>query len=750
MNVSELPDDARRTTLPPLPDDFDSGDPNDELVFDEFGSLIARTRIRIPTVDLRVPCSLAALNGSWLIELTSTFPRLGGSFAFFSRIRGPMRIEASSGVLRVSGDIYVSTPVLQPVRTLPLVSGLSAINANSYPAFPQGEYRWYFRSLGCTYAGGKLTFNFERHLWNTTLQEFTASDTGSLSLTCLTEPVLQPAAFAGATLGMTGTASIGRWRYNVSAVKTSPFFRGCLVEVDVMSKRSFPGSAANCSASQTHTFTGVYREAGLDFEVRVDELAVPEDTSLTEAELHNLLLTHRSLSAGGENWRVWLLVGSALAGAPGVLGLMFDTGQPPHREGAVAFFDPTLPNLSTVQASARGKKAGTVPLAFMRTLLHEAGHAFNLFHPKADVHAVPIGTTIMNQTGDVMSFATSANPFPCNSTMAFDTHNRSSLIHSPDPQVKPGWKEFGWGHDVIFTGLAEPIDALGLGGNDPDAVGLRLTLDIPSEVERGAVVFATVTVANEDSVPRRVSAALNLAERDLTLKVILPNQTPLDVADVVLICAERRLVELQPGESRSGTFQLFYTNKGFTFDQPGKYSLQAELETGEPDGSVVRSNVVEVYVRAPASDALRDMAALVMDPAVGLAFALGDFGADTDAQDRLTTVMNRHGDTETGAAAALILANSLARDFHDLRTGQTLREADRAASAQALDVAVKGRAATSLAQYATAIVAPRETGAPLIGAVQKRLAKPGRGRRNKGDLEQAKAVIANFLGETNS
>jgi hypothetical protein len=164
----------------------------------------------------------------------------------------------------------------------------------------------------------------------------------------------------------------------------------------------------------------------------------------------------------------------------------------------------------------------------------------------------------------------------------------------------------------------------------------------------------------------------------------------------------------------------------------------------------VRSEVVEVYVRAPASDALRDMAALVMDPAVGLAFALGDFGANTDTQDRLTTVMNRHGDTETGAAAALVLANSLARDFRDLRTGQTLREADRAASAQALDVAVKGRAATTLAKYATAIVAPRELGAPLISAVQKRLAKPGRGRRNKGDLEQAKAVITNFLGEGES
>ena len=123
-----------------------------------------------------------------------------------------------------------------------------------------------------------------------------------------------------------------------------------------------------------------------------------------------------------------------------------------NREGAVGFADPTLPNLNIILSSARNQALNNVPAAFLRTLIHEAGHAFNLFHPKHDVHSPAIGTTIMNQTSDVVGFATAANPYPCNATFDFNEHNRTSLIHSPDPQVKPGWKEFGWGSRERLVG----------------------------------------------------------------------------------------------------------------------------------------------------------------------------------------------------------------------------------------------------------------------------------------------------------
>ena len=109
-----------------------------------------------------------------------------------------------------------------------------------------------------------------------------------------------------------------------------------------------------------------------------------------------------------------------------------------------------------IAANARNQPLNNVPAAFLRTLVHEAGHALNLFHPKHDVHQPPIGTEIMNQTGDVIGFATSANPYPRNAAFVFSGHDRTSLIHSPDPQVRPGWKNFGWGHGSLSAGLPRP------------------------------------------------------------------------------------------------------------------------------------------------------------------------------------------------------------------------------------------------------------------------------------------------------
>jgi pimeloyl-ACP methyl ester carboxylesterase len=195
------------------------------------------------------------------------------------------------------------------------------------------------------------------------------------------------------TIQMSGTAEIGGETYDIVARKTSPYYRGCRVEVDLMQTRSFPATAETCAGAAL-TLASIYRTAGWDCQTRVSQTNIPDDPDLTTAELQAALTTFRD-PASGPAWRLWLLVGSSQGG---LFGIMFDDAEP-HREGAAGFFDPTLPGDDIIEVSARNKKLGEVPSAFLRTLVHEAGHAFNLFHPKHDVHTVPIGTTIMNQTG---------------------------------------------------------------------------------------------------------------------------------------------------------------------------------------------------------------------------------------------------------------------------------------------------------------------------------------------------------------
>jgi hypothetical protein len=709
----------------------DCGDDDPDGFYDESGELLLaasldaerdglRDDLRFPNPvrPVSIPCSRAVLDGSWYLEIVPRFPRFP-----FARTRGALRIEATDTVLRASGDMYTHDPILQPMSPtapaaptdvqdaeLSLPPQALVLRRNWYPAFPQREYVWYFRSTGVSYVGGVLTVSFVRHLWSRKQQEFVGTDKGWLRLTCRRRLLRLPT-FPQPSIRMTGTAMIGGQRLAIRATKTSPYYRGCKVEVDVMANRDWVSSAP--TAAGAVTFTSVFRAQGLDFVATVDETDIPEDADLTIAELHALLAA-RQKPATGPNWRLWLLVGSRLSGS-GTLGIMFDQSAP-HREGAVGFADPRFGNQSILDPAARNKPLGDVPTAFLRTFIHEAGHAFNLSHPKHDVHAVPTGTTIMNQTGDVMGFATTANTFPGNATFAFHDHSATSLVHAPDSQVAPGWKAFGFGHGSLSSGVPEPADVTGL-AEGTDADGLALDLAVPELVQRGEVVIADVAVTNTGETARWVTERLNLAEDDLRIHVSCPNGAATTVRDVVLACSLPRLVQLEPSESIAASFQLFFTNQGFTFDQPGLYELTAELEVGDGSGQVLRSRPVRIEVQLPVDADERQLADLTMDDAVGRSVAFGDYGPDEDAAQRLEAVFDQFADSETGAVMGMVLANSYGRDTLDLTNGDVVASARRGDAGQILDRLRAGRSEEEVQRLAMAAVSPVEQRAPLLEAV---------------------------------
>ena len=495
----------------------------ENVVFDEEGTLPVGVAPPVgvdPNLRPR-PCSLAVLDGSWNLSF-----RPKQSF-LFGALRGPMRLEARREVLRASGDIYFKSFVFwRSLRAaanalidpdeLESAAGVSRpgflFRRNWYPQYPFDEYRWYFRSTGCSYIDGTLQVNFRRHVWDEREGEFAGTDGGWMRFTCESR-VHRSFELPRPTVQMTGDAMIGGVPYSVTATKTSPFYRGCVVEVDVMEGRSFPHVAAGQS------FAHVYRTAGIDLAVRMSDVDVPEDADLTTAELHALLSTWRDVPGIGRTWRAWLLVGSRRAGS-NTFGVMFDQTAP-HREGAVGFYDARMSGGSRIAPEARGEDLGDVPAAFLRTLVHEIGHVFNLYHPKHDVHRPPIGTTTMNQTGDVIGFATPGDQYPGNISWTFNGHNRMSLVHSPDPQVAPGWKEFGWGHGSRFGGVPIPFDAVGL--DVPAAApDLTLRLDLPGEAVAGEFLMARISVTNDGETPAEVHRNLNLAEGHVELEVTNP------------------------------------------------------------------------------------------------------------------------------------------------------------------------------------------------------------------------------------
>ncbi len=239
-------------------------------------------------------------------------------------------------------------------------------------------------------------------------------------------------------------------------------------------------------------------------------------------------------------------------------------------------------------------------------------------------------------------------------------------------------------------------------------------------IYRGQFVIAQFKVTNNGVTPQTISSALNLSRGDLKLLVTPQAGEVCIVTDVVLGCGERSLVTLNQGQQCLGVAQVFYTNIGHTFRRTGRYYVSAELKTGDLHGTVVKSNIVTVVVSAPGTEEEQKIAAISMDRGVGKAFALGDFGNDAKTKAKLEILATNYAHTETGAAAALTLANSHGRDLRNPRTGEYLRKADQVLANANFEQAVKHHS-TSISYLVTAVVAPTESNAPLMNQTTKYL-----------------------------
>jgi cell wall-associated NlpC family hydrolase len=409
----------------------------------------------------------------------------------------------------------------------------------------------------------------------------------------------------------------------------------------------------------------------------------------------------------------------------------------------VGFANATLNNDPRIAANAQNQPLNNVPTAFLRTLVHEAGHAFNLFHPKHDTHKPPIGREIMNQTGDVISFADATNTYPGNASFFFAEHDRTSLIHSPDPQVRPGWKNFGWGHGDLSAGLPAPVDVSGLVEGDGDD-GLELTIRMANQAFVGEYLTAEVTLANTGAAPREVTSKLTLAEGDLVFLRTAPSGDIDHVLDITVGCGPRPMVVLQPGQSISNHVQVFFTNQGVTFSTPGRHTVVAQLEVDAV--TTVMSAPMIVDVRMASSEGELDISAKTLTKGVGKALALGDFASDEGARGLLTELAESYADTDTGAASALVMANSLARSFTDYRADRTRAAAPREAQ-RFLDLAIEGRSAARAVELAVTVASPTEKDAPVVANTLTRLRRGRKPRARSAaanDLAAAERIAEDF------
>jgi hypothetical protein len=121
----------------------------------------------------------------------------------------------------------------------------------------------------------------------------------------------------------------------------------------------------------------------------------------------------------------------------------------------------------------------------------------------------------------------------------------------------------------------------------------------------------------------------------------------------------------------------------------------------------------------------------MMDDGVARSLALGDFGFNAETRRKLEVLAEKYGNTTSGAAAALVLANSLSRPLKNLRTGKIARKAEPERGRRAMSIAAKGRTAAHLAELAVAVVSPADSKAPILQQVGGASAKAGNARKGR-------------------
>ena len=241
--------------------------------------------------------SKQALNGGWYFQLQSE----DGDYD--KRLCGPLRIEQASGDAAQSfGDFLISADLYRhdgDASAFPESIPENRLNIapNWYPQLP---WAGYFGHLKCkennsvSYDSGKLSFDADHHSWDRNwFPDVSAPQQSHFEISC-PQQLVRHDDLPQDTLRLTGEASIGADHYRLIATKTSPFYRGCRLEVDVMQhRRSIPDAVRHGGASES--FTGVFRKTGFDIDRTDGNMDIRDAVELTKKQLNDHLKTKQDI-----------------------------------------------------------------------------------------------------------------------------------------------------------------------------------------------------------------------------------------------------------------------------------------------------------------------------------------------------------------------------------------------------------------------------------------------------------------------
>ncbi len=497
------------------------------------------------------------------------------------------------------------------------------------------------------------------------------------------------------------TVQIIRWgtyRTTFLCDKTSAYLRTIDLEIDRISETELPRAFNTHAVSRRPPdlpaldldIPRAYQRAGIDMRVTSDsEVFTPAeagtDLKWDEDELHNAMEHHFSLWRDEPQWKLYFLVASHFKLYPDhlVTGIMYDSqyrdpDDPFPRQGAAAFY-------STMQRVWGNLTQAEFDRNFLRTCIHELGHALNMLH--AFDKDRPDSLSWMNYPWryphgyNLPPGWDGTQDFWQKCRFEFDPEELRHLRHHPLMEVIPGGAAFGaMGHDV-------PI---------PVAVSPRqqetapLALYVRTRPERYLFDFAEpvaveIKLKNQTQAPVVVPNMLNPELGLLELYVRDPKGQERRYQSLFKLCGEARTIELAAGESLYESVFIAYGAGGFYFEEPGEYKIWAVCAAG---GLRLRSNALRIRISFPQKPEDEEVALWTFGRDQGHVLYMRGAEHLRSGNEQLREVTERFPTTHLARYIHYCFGNSQAREFKDLVSGQ-VREPQPEQAAKQLTEASK-------------------------------------------------------------
>jgi hypothetical protein len=436
----------------------------------------------------------------------------------------------------------------------------------------------------------------------------------------------------------------------------SRYFRTVEIEQDAEQKVTpfvsyDTGSLSSGGPGRTLSIAMAYAEAGVD--VRTAGLSnvveTEAESTWSNAELHDAMVSHFSLWKDVPQWKVWLLH-AWRHDSPTTAGIMFDQ-EGKQRQGAAAFYH-SLAGTSPEQQRLQ-----------LYVCVHELGHCFNLLHSFQKQYTDPPSPyrpralSWMNYPqyypdGQVAFW----NAFP----FAFDNLEIIHLRHTFRNNIIMGGNPFR-----IGAALEDPaafVDVI------EDNSGLRLELEAQPSFAFGEPVVVEVKLYLTDRRGKEIHDEIHPKFGFVQVAVQRPSGEVVVYKPLMEHCVTAGTISLT--EDRPSVYASAYIGydkrRGHLFDQPGLYRIRAVYYC--LDGSMVLSETLSLRVRPPLTTADEKVAELLLGDEQGALLFL--LGSDSDhlqhGNEALDQVLEQYGDHHLAVYARLVKGSNLAREFKTL------------------------------------------------------------------------------------